>query len=107
MSEFDIDSDAAKTRRFRRQIRSTLIKRKGVNEMGKAIRASALVVLLACSANAGIMQMDAAPPPPPPPPVQSDGIMQTGLTQPAQGTTAGQLETSLLVQIALNLLTLL
>jgi hypothetical protein len=33
--------------------------------------------------------------------------MQTGLTQPAQGTTAGQLETSLLVQIALNLLTLL
>jgi hypothetical protein len=106
MSEFDIDSDAAKTRRFRRQIRSTLIKRKGVNEMGKAIRASALVLLLACSANAGIMQMDAAPPPPPPP-VESDGIMQTGLTQPAQGTTTGQLETSLLVQIALNLLTLL
>jgi hypothetical protein len=105
MSEFDIDSNAARTYGFWRQIRSTLIKRKGVNEMRKAIRASALVVLLACSASAGIIQYGAAPPPPPP--VQSDGIIQNGFAPPAQGTTAGQLETSLLVQIALNLLTLL
>lgn len=60
--------------------------------MSKAIRASALILLLACSARAGIMQYGVAPPPPPP--VQSTGIMQNGAAP-------------LLVQIALNLLTLL
>jgi hypothetical protein len=74
--------------------------------MGKAIRVSAMVLLLACSASAGIMQYDVAPPPPPPP-VQSDGIMQYDLAPPTEGTTEGQTEPPLLVQIALNLLTLL
>ena len=73
--------------------------------MSKAIRASVLVLLLACSASAGIMQYDVAPPPPPP--VQSDGIMQYDFAPPTEGTTEGQTEPLLLVQIALNLLTLL
>jgi hypothetical protein len=76
--------------------------------MGKAIRAAALTMLLVRSASAGTIQFGVAPPPPPPPPVQSEGIIQYDLAPPAQGTTTGdQMETSLLVQIALNLLTLL
>lgn len=34
-------------------------------EMGKAVRASALILLLACSAQAGWMGTGVAPPPPP------------------------------------------
>ena len=41
--------------------------------MGKLIRASALVLLLACSASAGIMTYDVYQPPPPPP---AEGTMQ-------------------------------
>ncbi len=55
--------------------------------MGKAIRASALVFLLACSAQAGIMQNETPAPPPPPAPAATsdettaDGYMQTGYMQ--------------------------
>ena len=76
--------------------------------MGKAIRSCMLVLLLACSASAGIMGHDVYQPPPPPPPpsesVQSEGTNDSPQSQPAQETSA---EASLLVQIALNLLTLL
>ncbi len=72
--------------------------------MGKAIRASALVLLLACSVNAGTIQYGSPAPPPPPPPS----------TQSVQEPTAGDQETAaevepetLLVRIALNLLALL
>ena len=79
--------------------------------MGRAIRASALALLLACSASAGTMQNDATAPPPPPPSQQrSDGIMghDSPQSRTGQEPTAGDVsETSLLVQIALNLLTLL
>lgn len=40
--------------------------------MGKAIRASVLVLLLACSAQAGHMQNDAVQPPPPPAPAATE-----------------------------------
>lgn len=76
--------------------------------MGKAIRSCALVLLLACSANAGIMVNGVYDPPPPPPP--STGTMQYGAPEAmsAEETAADDAaESSLLVQIALNLLTLL
>ena len=85
--------------------------------MGKAIRACALVLLLACSANAGTMGFDVYQPPPPPPPQSmgtmgndspqpSDGVMGNGSPQ-AQSVQEVPADNSLLVQIALNLLTLL
>ena len=85
--------------------------------MGKAIRASALALLLACSANAGTIQNGVYDPPPPPPPsegtiqngsptAQSTGTMQNGSPE-AMSAEETSAESSLLVQIALNLLTLL
>jgi hypothetical protein len=77
---------------------------KGEKEMGKAIRAFALVLLLACSAQAGWMQADYAPPPPPPPSTQS---VEEPAAEDQGATTETEAETPLLVQIALSLLTLL
>lgn len=72
--------------------------------MGKAIRASALVLLLACSANAGIMQYDKPEPPPPPPP-STQSVQEPAAED--QGTAMEvPPETLLLVRVALNLLTL-
>jgi hypothetical protein len=90
--------------------RSTLIKRKVRKEMGKAIRASALVLFLACSTSAGIMQNGSPAPEPPPPSTQS---VQEPTTDGQEPTTDGQEATTevepqnLLVGIALNLLTLI
>jgi hypothetical protein len=84
--------------------RSTLIKRKVRKEMGKAIRASVLVLLLACSTSAGIMQNGSpAPEPPPPPSTQS---VQEPTTEGQEATTEVEPQ-NLLVGIALNLLALI
>ncbi len=72
--------------------------------MGRAIRACALVLLLACSANAGIMQYGSPEPPPPPPPSTQSVDESTAGGQEA--TTVDEAETLLIVRIALNLLTL-
>lgn len=69
--------------------------------MGKAIRTCALVLLLACSASAGIMQFDKTQPPPP----STQSVEET----PAEDQdTATAVETeTLLVQVALDVLALL
>lgn len=64
--------------------------------MGKAIRASALVLLLVCSAQAGWMHADIAPPPPP------DEQEQTTDSDAADETQNGAAET--LTQAVLDLL---
>ena len=75
--------------------------------MGKAIRASLLVLLLACSAQAGYMPNETPAPPPPSQP----GEMQNGSPTSSQPTggemTAGEMPngtTDSLTQIALDLL---
>ena len=72
--------------------------------MGKAIRASALLLLLACSAQAGWMGNDS---PAPPPPSQPAGAVQ----EPAGGEiTTGEIPndtTDILTQITLDLLPVL
>jgi hypothetical protein len=70
--------------------------------MGKAIRASALVLLLACSTSAGIIQNDKTQPPPPP----ATQSVQEPTTDGQETATEVEPET-LLVRIALNLLTLI
>ena len=66
--------------------------------MGEAIRASALVLLLACSAKAGHMQYDVtgAPPPPPPSTTQAEqtaaGHMQTDVSESFTETLLSVLE---------------
>ncbi len=59
--------------------------------MSKAIRVSALVLLLACSARAGWMPNGTPEPPP---------------SAPAEQESKGQIDTPPLVQIALSLLAL-
>ena len=71
--------------------------------MGKAIRASALVLLLTCSAQAGWMQNGTPPPPPPPPSTQS---VQETAAEDQEASAEVEAETLLLVRVALNLLTL-
>ena len=73
--------------------------------MGRAIRASALVLLLACSASAGIIQFDKTQLPPPPPP--STQSVEEPTAEGQETTTEVQPETLLLVRVALNLLALL
>jgi hypothetical protein len=89
--------------------------------MGKLIRSSALVLLLAFQASAGVMMPGVAEPPPPTP--QQSGTMQNGEPAPQtagimingspQAQSAQEMlaqdaaATPLLVQVALNLLTLL
>lgn len=72
--------------------------------MVKAIRASALILLLACSAQAGVMQNDA---PAPPPPSQMTSAMPEP-TDAAEESTAdgimGNDAANSLTQIALDLL---
>jgi hypothetical protein len=80
-------------------------KRKG-KKMGKAIRASALVLLLACSAQAGWMPNDMPAPPPPAQPASAvqeptGGEVTTGETIPGEIPNA---TTDTLTQIALDLL---
>jgi hypothetical protein len=73
--------------------------------MGTAIRAFALVLLLACSAHAGWMTNDRTSPPPPPPP--STQSIQEPTAEGQEAVTEVQPETLLLVRIALNLIALL
>ena len=73
--------------------------------MGKAIRASVLVLLLACSTSAGIMQ-NGSPEPPPPPPPATQAIQEPTAEEP-EAATEVRPETLLLVRVALNLLALL
>lgn len=81
--------------------------------MSKAIRASVLVLLLACSAQAGWIQNGVADAPPPPPPpataVQgptTDGVISTGATAPTvHGITQNDAAATFL-QVVLNLLAL-
>jgi hypothetical protein len=70
--------------------------------MGKAIRASALVLLLACSAQAGWMTCDFVPPPPPP----STQSVQEPTADGQEAATEVQPENLLLVRVALNLIAL-
>ncbi len=74
--------------------------------MVKAIRAYALILLLACSAQAGDMQNDSpAPPSQPATTVQvpvTDGDMQNDVADGIMGNDAA----SIFMQVVLNLLTL-
>lgn len=72
--------------------------------MGKAIQASALVLLLACSAQAGIMQ-NGSPEPPSPQPASAVQEPATG-GEISTGETPDE-ATDVLAQIALDLLALL
>jgi hypothetical protein len=69
-------------------------------EMGKAIRTSALVVLLACSAQAGWMMNGVAAPPPPPVEQETTSTTQESA---AGGYTQGE-ATDSLTQTVLDLL---
>lgn len=75
--------------------------------MVKAIRASALILLLACSAQAGYMQNDA---PTAPPQSQPTSTIQEPTDAAQQPTTGGIMENGTadsLMQIALDLLAVL
>ena len=76
--------------------------------MGKLIRASTLVLLLACSASAGIITYDHHQPPPPPPPAeQQQSSVETPEPTTAEQTADAEPEIPLIVQIALDLFVLL
>lgn len=75
--------------------------------MVKAIRASALILLLACSAQAGYMQNDA---PAPPPPAQPASAVQEPTDAAQEPTMGGEIPNDAmdsLTEIALELLALL
>jgi ABC-type transport system substrate-binding protein len=78
--------------------------------MGKAIRASALVLLFVCSAQAGIMQNGSPEPPPPPQPASTvqeptaGGEITTG--EPATGEMPNGI-TDIVTQVAWELLAVL
>ena len=75
--------------------------------MVKAIRTSALLLLLACSAQAGIMQNDAPKPPPPPQPTSA---VQEPTDTSQEPTANGYMQNdapSGLTQIALEMLAVL
>ena len=75
--------------------------------MVKAIRTSALLLLLACSAQAGIMQNDAPAPPPPSQPASAvQGPTDTSQETSANGTMQND-EPSGLTQVALEVLAVL
>ena len=72
--------------------------------MSKAIRASALVLLMACSAQAGIMQNEApAPPPPSQPAIAVDNPTDANDEPTANGYMQNGAPSGL-VQIALDVL---
>jgi hypothetical protein len=85
-----------------------------VKKMIKAIRASVLVLLLACSAQAGWIQNGVAdePPPPPPPPATAaqgpttDGEIDAGVTASAVDGIMGNDAAITFAQVVLNLLAL-
>ncbi len=54
--------------------------------MGKAIRASVLVLVLACSARAGYIHNDAAPTPPPPAITEQESIADGEIQNDAAGS---------------------
>jgi hypothetical protein len=74
--------------------------------MLKTIRVSALILLLACSAQAGYMQTGSPEPPPPPPPQPANSVQE--LTDTSQETSANGImqneAPSALTQIALEVL---
>ncbi|HZG52482.1 MAG TPA: hypothetical protein VEZ40_10130 [Pyrinomonadaceae bacterium] len=71
--------------------------------MGKAIRTSALILLLACSAQAGWMGTGFAdPPPPPPPPVEQETT--SNAQEPSEGGDTEDEATDSLTQTILELL---
>lgn len=74
--------------------------------MGKVIRACTLVLLLACSASAGIIQNGSPEPPPPPPPPSAQSVQEPA-TEGQEETAEVETETLLIIRFALNLLTLL
>ena len=55
-------------------------------EMGKAIRTSALILLLACSAQAGWMGTGFAPPPPTPTPEVVEQETTSTVQEPTEGS---------------------
>ncbi|MCA1567401.1 MAG: hypothetical protein LC803_17480 [Acidobacteria bacterium] len=71
--------------------------------MGKAIRTSALIILLACSAQAGWMGAGIADPPPPPPPVEQETTRT--VQEPTAGGDTQDEATDSLTQTVLGLLT--
>ena len=78
--------------------------------MGKAIRASALILLLACSARAGWMGNDSPTPPPPSQPASAVQEPTAGGEVTAGETTTGEIPNDTpgtLTQIALDLLAVL
>ena len=75
--------------------------------MGKAIRASALILLLACSAQAGWMGNDSPAPPPPSQPASAVQEPTAGGEITTSQTATGAIPndtTNTLTQIALDLL---
>jgi hypothetical protein len=71
-------------------------------EMGKAIRTSALILLLACSAQAGWMGTGFAPPPPPPEAVKQETT--SAVQEPTEGGDTQDEATDSLTQTVLDLL---
>jgi hypothetical protein len=71
--------------------------------MGKAIRASVLVLLLACSAQAGWIQ-NGSPEPPPSQPTSTVQEPTTAVQEPTTGGETTNDTTDTLTQIALDLL---
>jgi hypothetical protein len=76
--------------------------------MGKSIRASALVLLLACSAQAGIIQNETPAPPPPSQPASTvnEPTDATVVEPTADGIVQNDAQSSL-TQIALEMLAVL
>ena len=79
--------------------------------MVKAIRACALILLLACSAQAGHMQNDSPAPPPSQPAITAqgpttDGEMDTGATAPTADGIMPNEAAITFMQVVLNLLAL-
>ena len=72
--------------------------------MGKAIRASLLVLLLACSARAGYMPNDVPAPPPPSQP--ANALQEPTTAATTEDGTQGTLQGGV-TQIALDMLALL
>ena len=78
--------------------------------MGKAARASLLILLLACSAQAGLIPNDTpAPPPPPQPCVAQEGIMpnESHVEEPTASGVLGRETEISLTQVALELFAVL
>jgi hypothetical protein len=73
-------------------------------EMGKAIRTSALILLLACSAQAGWMGAGFTNPPPPPTPTAIEQETTSAAQEPTEGVYTQDEATDSLTQTVLDLL---